>query len=70
MADRKLPIETMVDNVVKPIVNIQPPTDGTPYATHEGVLEIEGKTLKCYILNTGQRIFNMQDVDDFFNSKV
>lgn len=35
---------------------------GLPYPTHSGVLEIVGRKLRCYRLNTGEAIF---DADDF-----
>lgn len=57
------PIESAIDAVVSPVAppdNIQP---GDKYATHEGVLDIAGHKLRCYILNTGERIFNAEDVE-------
>lgn len=36
-----------------------------PYATHEGTLEINGLKLTCYVLNTGERVF---DADAFVDA--
>ena len=41
-----------------------------PYATHEGVLDIAGMKLRCYRLNTGQAIFNSDDMTDFFEGFI
>lgn len=40
--------------------------DGIPYATHSGVLNIMGQSLRVYRLNTGQAIINADDLDAFF----
>jgi hypothetical protein len=42
-------------------------SDGIPFATHEGVLEIAGYKLRCYRLNTGQAVFHADDVNAFFD---
>lgn len=44
--------------------------DGLPFATHTGVMEIMGKKLRCYRLNTGQIVFNAEDVRDFFGGEI
>jgi hypothetical protein len=67
----KSPIETMLDGVQWMAREDQPgATDGTPYATHEGVLEILGHKLRCYRLNTGQTVFNADDVNAFFGAQL
>lgn len=38
------------------------------YATHQGVLTIEGHRLRCYQLNDGTRVFDAEDVEAFFGS--
>ncbi len=40
--------------------------DGIPWATHLGVLTIAGVQLRCYRLNTGQAIFDADDVAALF----
>ncbi len=40
--------------------------DGIPWATHSGVLTIAGTQLRCYRLNTGQAIFDADDVATLF----
>lgn len=55
-------IPAMLTNVKWQATEVVPQTDDLPYATHSGVFEILGRTLRCYRLNTGQAIF---DADDF-----
>lgn len=64
------PAEKLIDSVVKPIEGAKPNDDGLPYATHEGVLDVDGIKLKCYILNNGQRVIDSDDVYSFLNSMV
>lgn len=51
-----------------------PPADWdgvTPYATWSGILEIvEGVEIRCYVLNDGRRIFNADDVNEFFGEML
>lgn len=45
------------------------PSNDLPYATHSAVLLIEGlPPLRCYQLNTGERVFDADDVTDWFES--
>jgi len=44
------------------------PTDGTLYATHEGVLAIGTFRFKVYQLNNGERVLDAKDVEQFFAS--
>lgn len=37
-----------------------------PEAVWEGSFIIFGKTLRCYVLDNGQRIINAEDLEDFF----
>lgn len=56
------PIEQAIDRVCQPVpppASIQP---GDKYPTHAGVLTIAGHELRCYVLNTGERIFNADDI--------
>jgi len=63
----KAPIDTMLDGVQWRAREGSPDTtNGLPYATHEGVLEIFGHNLRCYRLNTGQTVFDADDVHEFF----
>jgi hypothetical protein len=56
------PIDKMMDAIEWSETSAQPGTDGIPYATHSGVLEVAGLRLRCYRLNDGRAIF---DADDF-----
>jgi hypothetical protein len=40
------------------------------YATHEGWLDIGGFRLKCYQLNNGERVFDADCVERFFNGEA
>lgn len=47
---------------------VAPLDDGSdlPFATHHGVLNIGGLTLRCYRLSTGQDILDAEDFEKFF----
>lgn len=53
------------DNVTWEKVEISNPSSGSPYVTHGGTLRLGDIELKCYILNTGQRIFDADDFEKF-----
>ena len=67
----KTPIEILLDRVewtaAEPLEDLS--KAAMPYATHEGVLEIFGHKLRCYRLNTGQAVFNADDVEGFFDER-
>lgn len=44
--------------------------NGLPYATHSGVLDVFGAKLRCYRLNTGQAVFDADDVKEFFGGLI
>lgn len=46
------------------------PEDGLPYATHQGVLEIAGHSLRCARLNTGEAIFIAEDIEKMFDGML
>ena len=65
----KSPIETVFDAV--PFERVENPNmgDGTlPYVVMRGVLNIAGLSLRCYVLNDGQRIFDAEDLDPFIEA--
>lgn len=41
---------------------------GLPVATHEAVLKIGDATIKCYLLDDGQRVLDADDVIRFFGA--
>jgi len=41
-----------------------------PEATWEGKINIAGVNIRCYVLDNGMRIFNADDIEKFFNSKI
>lgn len=62
----KSPTDKLLDGVEWQETGMAPPTDGSPYATHVGVLRIGPIALGCYRLNDGRRILDKQDMDDLF----
>lgn len=60
------PIEQAINAVLVPIDNPHQSSDGMPYATHKGVLElVPGLRINCYRLNTGQAVIDQQGLNDF-----
>jgi len=60
-------IEMMLDGIEwKPRRGVVDHSSDLLYATHEGVLRIGDLELRCYTLNTGQRVFSAEDIEDFF----
>jgi hypothetical protein len=41
-------------------------TDEVPRATHKGILKVGDKELTVYQLETGQRLFDQKDLEEFF----
>lgn len=41
------------------------PTDGIPYATHAGILDLAGSRLRVYRLSDGRRIVHADDLQAF-----
>jgi hypothetical protein len=64
----KTPIEMMFDGVEWFTIPNDSPSenDGIPVATHWGVLKFGDLSLRCYQLNTGQRVFDCEDMAQFF----
>lgn len=46
--------------------NVAMADDSIPWVTHSGVLTVAGTQLSCYRLNTGQAIFDADDVSALF----
>lgn len=68
------PIEMMLDGITWVPAGDRPDGpdnhDGVPFATHEGVLDLMGHKIRCYRLNTGQAVFNADDVNDFLGGSL
>ena len=62
----KTPIDLWMDKVEWNETSAEPNSEGQPYATHSGILEIAGNTLRVYRLNTGENIINAEDINKFF----
>ena len=63
------PMDRLLDAVVwQELPAIEPLDDDgdTPHATHEGVLAIGENRLKVYILSSGQRVIDADDLGSFF----
>lgn len=43
-----------------------PHTEGLPYTTHEGELDLLGTKMRCYRLSDGRAILHADDVRTFF----
>jgi hypothetical protein len=61
------PIETMLETVEWTAGPETEHGDGDLWATHSGVLDIAGISLRCYRLNNGQAVFNADDFKKFFD---
>jgi hypothetical protein len=64
------PIEVMFNDVEWRDCPPPAETDGMPYPVREGVLDMFGFPMRCYVLNTGQRIFAAEDVARFFGATI
>jgi len=63
----KTPIEMMLDGIEwKPCRGEVDHSSDLPYVTHEGVLRIGLNELRCYTLNTGERVFDADDIKELF----
>lgn len=66
------PIEMMLEGVTwVPAKEDRPSgpdnSEGIPYATHEGVLDLMGHKMRCYRLSNGQTVFDADDFKAFFD---
>ena len=39
-----------------------------PWAVSEDVMDIDGHSIRCYVLNDGRRVLNADDVEKFFGA--
>lgn len=63
----KQPIDIMLDAIdFTPIERTEDPAPGVLYATHEGILRIQGFDFKVYQLSDGRRVIDADDVEHFF----
>jgi hypothetical protein len=62
------PIEQLIDNIKFKEVqnNGSNNSEGLPFVTHEGELDIDGIKIKVVQLNTGQRIIPQDEMEKFF----
>jgi hypothetical protein len=54
-------VSTLLNSVEWTETNATPGDDGLPYATHSGVFEFAGHSLRCYRLSDGRAIFHADD---------
>jgi hypothetical protein len=59
-------VNYLIDSVCTPNEKPDNLKEGQLWATHSGVLDIEGFKMKCYVLSDGTRIFDKDDVEAFF----
>lgn len=46
----------------------EPDSEGAPWATHSGVLEMFGHTLRCHRLSNGAAIIEADDMHEMLNA--
>lgn len=68
----KTPFDQLLDEGVEwtPTGNKATPGSELPYATHSGVLTVMGHQFKCFRLNTGEAVFDAEDVRAFFDGAI
>lgn len=64
----KTPIETLLDEIDYTPLDVTPTKDNTPYATHEGILNIGNVSITVYVLNTGQRVIDKESINKVFGN--
>lgn len=64
--ERPEAINYLIDSVCTPNEKPENLKEGALWATHSGVLEIDGFKFRCHILSDGTRIFDKDDVEAFF----
>lgn len=62
----KSPILKLLDTLDYIPTNAEPPENGMPYVTHEGVLNIGEASIVVVVLNTGQRIIPEEEINKLF----
>ena len=69
----KTPVEALLDSLAWEPIPEHPgcvETGGSlPVATHVSVLSIGGFPFRCYQLSNGERVFNADDVREFFGGE-
>lgn len=58
-------IPAFLNNVEWETLPPQDDSNGMPYATHSGVLELMGKKLRCFQLSNGEAVFDADDFNEF-----
>jgi hypothetical protein len=62
------PIDLILDGVVwKAAEGTATASDGLPVATHEGILEWMGHSIRVYRLSDGRAVFHADDLEKFFD---
>lgn len=66
------PIESMLSKVEWEVTDAKPSTTDSdlPHATHKGVLDLFGHSLRCYRLNTGEAVFDADDFKKFWEGML
>jgi len=59
-------INNQIDKLVRPNEKPGDLKEGDVWATHSGVMQIGDKKIRCHILSDGKRIFDADDIDNFF----
>ena len=64
MSTERQPLDHLLNQVAWEVVPHETKPEGR-YATHSGELSIMGHRFKCYRLNTGEAVFDADDVHAF-----
>jgi hypothetical protein len=65
----KTPLDFLLDSIswIECPPPEEPSPEGLPYVTHEGVLQLGGYRLRCYVLSSGVRIIDAKDMEALFS---
>ena len=60
------PIDTLLDRATWTLIDYEGEMPEGLHATHEGVIDLDLLSFKCYQLSDGQRVLAAEDVERFF----
>jgi hypothetical protein len=66
---KELPIDLMMKTVEwEAVTDYQKSDDELPSVTHNGVLTIDGISIRCYQLDSGIAVFDADDIESLFRT--
>lgn len=68
----KSPIDILLDKIEWTEIERDEPIENSdlPYSTHFGIFKFGQFDIRCYQLNTGERVFHAEDIHTFFGDIV